>query len=1034
MQPHSSIDPNIDYLNLTEIQIYIQDILPFEIESITSLAEVCLSQTDGNLVFLTHYLSHLLTSRAIFQTDSSQEWEICLQNVKEAGICTNHATLYLKTTNIEERPIKKYLFAASVFGLHSSMAKLKLILNLNETEFGQLLKKIRRLHFFSCFQETLMDSDEIVFNNKSIQEYCFNLISEIQDLNYFIRILYLVSKDSAHLSKSSKAIELLKMINKELHAHFKFDQLSQFGSLNMEFAEILDVQGEYRKSIELLNTFLNNIPGNFAKVNQVLYFHMKIKLVSLHFKDRKFIRGEKIIQEMFRNAQSSVDRAQLYYYDALFASIQRKQKKVYSIYRSAVSELMQFKIDYSKFDFKSNFHPFFIQSLENLKENLQINHEIVQDVKAEYIIKLLVVSSTQIIHLRTELVNRLFLEMIEFVNHYGITAELPSILFLLGIQIVGDKDTHKLGLWFIKKAESISEQFSITEFPPIVELLYANRIIPWMGDIRKSKMHYRRAYSEGIINENSEIAAYSLTFETIDQFSSGLDLDELYKKIPQVIALQQDLFPGVFSENILGLFMFVTNLSERTPSQEDFNTDIIQYSDYIELAKKRSKKEHAIFFRLLKGILETLYRNYEDAYLTFNSISRELHLYQKRFIYTDYIFYKSIVLLKILNNPEILRRLGKLYQKSEILQEISENFEMFQTWVEFSPMNYKSKLYLLQALLLANKKNELKAFKYLNLSILLAQKDKFIHIEALGNEFAAELCLQIENYDYSILYFEKALHLYDRWGAKRKCTLLFEDSRWKKNDISKTLLKNHSGSKNKGTGPHMSKQIAQTLWNRFHLQIRNNTDSWLSQIFTFYPNLVISIKSLTILSINPLTGVKRKKISLRIKAKPFSSQISLNDVLDWLKHHDSIIYAQIIIKEGVNLISLICENPLFLDQVFQLGISITFPIKCDKNLQYWDLVCPQNKNNLLVSELHKEKITYSILSVKPVTNQKTLSQFDLTSRQKEIYDIALKKGYFQTPKKISLSLLAQHVGISPSTISVMMKRIVNKMHKNSSLG
>jgi predicted DNA binding protein len=62
-------------------------------------------------------------------------------------------------------------------------------------------------------------------------------------------------------------------------------------------------------------------------------------------------------------------------------------------------------------------------------------------------------------------------------------------------------------------------------------------------------------------------------------------------------------------------------------------------------------------------------------------------------------------------------------------------------------------------------------------------------------------------------------------------------------------------------------------------------------------------------------------------------------------------------------------------------------------------------------------VTYEIADI-----DKLVEKEDLTARQEQIAKIALELGFFEFPKKIRLVELSKRMGISPGTLSEILRR------------
>lgn len=80
----------------------------------------------------------------------------------------------------------------------------------------------------------------------------------------------------------------------------------------------------------------------------------------------------------------------------------------------------------------------------------------------------------------------------------------------------------------------------------------------------------------------------------------------------------------------------------------------------------------------------------------------------------------------------------------------------------------------------------------------------------------------------------------------------------------------------------------------------------------------------------------------------------------------------------------------------------------------------------ILSKLGHDGVATRIEDVSPLNQKATL-----TGRQKEIIATAVAKGYFEFPRKISLTNLSQLVGIKPSTLSEILRSAERRIMENA---
>ena len=83
----------------------------------------------------------------------------------------------------------------------------------------------------------------------------------------------------------------------------------------------------------------------------------------------------------------------------------------------------------------------------------------------------------------------------------------------------------------------------------------------------------------------------------------------------------------------------------------------------------------------------------------------------------------------------------------------------------------------------------------------------------------------------------------------------------------------------------------------------------------------------------------------------------------------------------------------------------------------WTLLGSDTMVKSLLNDLQSADVTAQVLSVFKLEEEK-----ELTARQEYILQIALEKGYFEFPKKITLRQLAKVLEVSPATLTEILRR------------
>ncbi len=107
----------------------------------------------------------------------------------------------------------------------------------------------------------------------------------------------------------------------------------------------------------------------------------------------------------------------------------------------------------------------------------------------------------------------------------------------------------------------------------------------------------------------------------------------------------------------------------------------------------------------------------------------------------------------------------------------------------------------------------------------------------------------------------------------------------------------------------------------------------------------------------------------------------------------------------------------YIRQIREVGVIPQSPFEVRDGWVDWTIECSAEKSRELVQLLREGGIPYRVISTRSTGSRM------LTPRQRVIFDSAMNEGYWETPRRITLSALAELLGLSKSTLSVHLHKI-----------
>ena len=107
----------------------------------------------------------------------------------------------------------------------------------------------------------------------------------------------------------------------------------------------------------------------------------------------------------------------------------------------------------------------------------------------------------------------------------------------------------------------------------------------------------------------------------------------------------------------------------------------------------------------------------------------------------------------------------------------------------------------------------------------------------------------------------------------------------------------------------------------------------------------------------------------------------------------------------------------YIKEVREVGVIPQSPFEVRDGWVDWTIECSAEKSRELVQLLREGGVPYRVISTRSTGSRM------LTPKQRPIFDSALNEGYWDTPRRITLSALAELLGLSKSTLSVHLHNI-----------
>ncbi|MCX2819714.1 helix-turn-helix domain-containing protein [Haladaptatus sp. F3-133] len=150
------------------------------------------------------------------------------------------------------------------------------------------------------------------------------------------------------------------------------------------------------------------------------------------------------------------------------------------------------------------------------------------------------------------------------------------------------------------------------------------------------------------------------------------------------------------------------------------------------------------------------------------------------------------------------------------------------------------------------------------------------------------------------------------------------------------------------------------------------------------------------------------------------------DALDDISEHEAIHDSEVLYEQDENrtaLVQLKSQKHLILQKASQSGVPMEMPFEIQDGVGEWRLRASHESLSELGSAFDSMGMEYTIEYVRDVEEDACL----LTEKQREVVGKAHELGYYDTPREISLSEVANEMDIAKSTCSEILHRAEGKV-------
>lgn len=753
----------------------ISDATLCEISEVQELTNLAMQKTEGNPFFLIQFFKMLYHEKMLTIDVERKKWVWNIEEIKNQNITDNVVELMIQ--RLQKLPVEtqELLSLASCIGASFNLPTLSTVLEKTVIEiYHKIFPAIQENYILpvSTSQLTskkLTEAEILIsqfrFQHDRIQQAGYALLDEKQKAQYHFKIGSQLLDKLSEQDREERLFEIVNHLN-QAKSLIPSDLESQWLDLNLQAVVKAKKTAAYDAALFYTKTGIENLRSDCWETQYKTTFTFYKEWVELEYLIGNFEASEKVFYEALKNAQSNLDKCELYlipivqlfFLNQYEESIQlgRKALELIDIVLPDIDTILN-EIDNEKKLFDKNIEGKVIASLVDLPE--------MTDPRIKMALAILNKISSSAAYDNRLLYQYIAVKRSNLTLEYGNNRLSPAGYGTLGILCGPVWNDPKTGYEISKLAVGLSEKYDDLR-QQTVTLCLLGYSTPWVK-------HFRHAFS--IFDESVQLCQVSgeylygmhaLIAKVVYHFFSGLPLGKLLPELQESNELFKKFKYEVGCTTVDASTIIINNLQGKPTKLFDFVSGVdLSESALLDLCDIHKVNFTKMLYSFYKSIVYFIYGEIDEAFLLNQEARKTAEDYTFWEIFAELTFYNSLIIISKLHrmDPD---------ERSIFKDQLANNVNRLKGWAENSPENFQHKYSLVKAEIARMNGDSLAAINFYNEAITSAQKNNFIQQEALANELYGKYCLELGYWYFAYLSLMKACSLYAIWGAAAKVKLM----------------------------------------------------------------------------------------------------------------------------------------------------------------------------------------------------------------------------------------------------------------------
>ncbi|MEH2193936.1 MAG: AAA family ATPase [Nostoc sp.] len=763
---------NLSLLSLNEL---VADTLSCSLGVAQPLTQLIYQKSKGNPFFSTQFLKAIYEDNLITFDEKLGYWQCDIVAVKALSLTDD--VVEFMALQLQKLPAgtQNVLKLAACIGNQFDLGTLAIVSEQSELETSSDLWKalqegfilprseIYKFYIGQEIEDELKSSQTITYKflHDRIQQAAYSLIPDDDNQVIHQRIGELLLNNTPIEKQEERIFEIVNQLNIGVKLIIKQSERDQLAQLNLLAGQKAKLSTAYTAAMEYLNFGIQLLATDSWERKYTLALALYEEAAAAAYLTGEFDKVEEFALQVQHHAKVLLDRVksieiqiQSYLAQSRFDnSIQTAIAllNLLGVKLSPQASQTQTLLGLGKITLRLlGKSPLSLIDLPNMTGGEQLAA-----------IRILASTNSTAYIARPDLLPPIILSEVSLSMQYGNAAESAFGYAWYGLIQCGIIGNIQAGYEFGQLALQVIDKFNAQELKARTFFIVETFVNHWHQHTQETIAPLIEAYQVGLETGDIEYASWASYTCSFHGYLIGEELSELEKKMGDYAEVYRQfkqekpyVYINSFRQAIKNLLGESTNPSELSGSVYDAQS--------IRTLQKQSGDRTGLSFSYANElILCYLFQNYADASDAAVNAITYLDGVTSAAVVPVVYFYDALTQLALYPTATSI-------EQKQILKKVTSHQNKLKKWAHHAPMNHQHKFYLIEAEKhrVLHQKN--KAIELYDRSISFAKENSYIQEEALANELAAKLYIELGKEKVAQAYMQEAYYCYAKWGAKAK--------------------------------------------------------------------------------------------------------------------------------------------------------------------------------------------------------------------------------------------------------------------------